>query len=109
MIPYRQLHYNSGIFGDDIDKFDSQRFIRNEKLLRSQSWRPFGGGSTMCPGRYVAKQAVCTFVVMLFSSYNLQIEPGQVIPEAETQKPVLGIMDRKEGSSDVFIRMKLAQ
>ena len=52
MIPYRQLHFNEEIFGKNIHQFDHERFLKNKTLQKSPSWRPFGGGITMCPGRY---------------------------------------------------------
>lgn len=52
MIPYRQLHFNEEVFGKDVHRFDPDRFLKNEALQRSSSWRPFGGGITMCPGRF---------------------------------------------------------
>ncbi|KAL9128014.1 MAG: hypothetical protein Q9217_003208, partial [Psora testacea] len=50
MIPYRQLHFNEEVFGKGIKLFDPERFIKDESLHRSTSWRPFGGGITQCPG-----------------------------------------------------------
>lgn len=52
MIPYRQLHFNEEVFGKDVNQFDPWRFLRDKALQRSPSWRPFGGGITMCPGRF---------------------------------------------------------
>ncbi len=52
MVPYRQLHFNEEIFGKGVHQFDPERFIRDPALQKSSSWRPFGGGVTMCPGRY---------------------------------------------------------
>lgn len=52
MIPYRQLHFNEDVFGKDVNDFDPKRFLKDDSLQRSPSWRPFGGGITMCPGRF---------------------------------------------------------
>ena len=52
MIPSRQLHFNEEVFGRDAHQFDPDRFIRNKALLKGSSWRPFGGGTTICPGRF---------------------------------------------------------
>lgn len=52
IIPYRQLHFNEEVFGKDVHQFDPERFLKNEALPKSSSWRPFGGGTTMCPGRF---------------------------------------------------------
>ncbi|KAF7586369.1 hypothetical protein BBP40_009015, partial [Aspergillus hancockii] len=54
MIPYRQLHFDESTFGLEypVDEFRPERFRQKAKnLTRSDNWRPFGGGTTMCPGR----------------------------------------------------------
>lgn len=105
MIPYRQLHFNEEVFGKDVHRFDPDRFLKNEALQRSSSWRPFGGGITMCPGRFVAKQAVVTEVAMLLRRFDVElVEPGP-FPRFEEGKPVLGIMSNKKGD-DPLIRLR---
>ena len=52
MMPSRQLHFNEEIYGQDAHRFDPERFTTNKALLKGSSWRPFGGGTTMCPGRF---------------------------------------------------------
>lgn len=61
LLPFRQLHFNEMVFGENASKFDAERFLRNKSLSKSMSFRPFGGGSTYCPGRYVARREVLVF------------------------------------------------
>lgn len=104
MVPYRQLHFDESIFGDDIQDFSPERFINKTNLTRSDNWRPFGGGTTMCPGRYVAKRSVLIFVAMLFHRFDVEMAGHQPMPAAEEGKPVLGIMSVKEGE-DLKVRL----
>ena len=97
MIPYRQLHFDEGVFGEDAQKFEPARFGKNPKLLRSASWRPFGGGITMCPGRYVAKESVAIFIAMALRRFNMEFVKGQVFPQGAEGTPVLGIMNTQDG------------
>lgn len=98
MIPYRQLHFDETTFGDSVHNFKADRFLENKTLTRSDSWRPFGGGTTMCPGRYIAKQAVIMFVAMVLQRFDVKIaEPEKEFPEPELRKPVLGIMSNRDG------------
>jgi cytochrome P450 len=105
MIPYRQLHFDERIFGDTANTFEADRFIKKKNLTRSDSWRPFGGGLTMCPGRYIAKQAVIMFVAMVLHRFDIELaDEQQSFPEPELGKPVLGIMSNKS-RQDLKVRL----
>lgn len=105
VIPYRQLHFDESVFGKGVSEFQSERFIKDPGLTRHSSWRPFGGGSTQCPGRFLARQSVMIFVSMVLQRFNIEKSPtSQGFPLAEEGNPVLGLMDLKEGS-DLVIRL----
>ncbi|KAL8786221.1 MAG: hypothetical protein Q9213_002910 [Squamulea squamosa] len=104
MIPYRQLHFDEGVFGEDAHDFQPARFERNSKLLRSASWRPFGGGVTMCPGRYIAKESVAIFVAIALRRFDMEFVSGQVFPQGAEGTPVLGIMSIHDGA-DPLVRI----
>jgi len=105
MVPYRQLHFDEKVFGDRINEFNPRRFYDNPALLKSISWRPFGGGATMCPGRFVAKQAVVTFIAMVLNRFNVEIDGSQPFPTAKEGNPVIGLMSNQSGSD---LRVKLS-
>ncbi|KAL8836816.1 MAG: hypothetical protein Q9170_002777 [Blastenia crenularia] len=90
MIPYRQLHFDACVFGSDIESFKSDRFLKDKKLTSGGSWRPFGGGTTQCPGRF-----------------QVQVNGPQQFPRGELGKPVLGIMASK-GELEVRIEPRKA-
>lgn len=107
VIPYRQLHFDSSVFGKDVAEFQSQRFIDQPSLTRHNSWRPFGGGSTQCPGRFMAHQATVVFVAMVLRRFDVLVHPkAQSFPLAEEGNPVLGLMDHMAGSD---LQIKLIQ
>jgi hypothetical protein len=61
--------------------------------MSSPNYRPFGGGSALCPGRFFTKAVVLTTVVLLLSRYNIIIpEKKQTVPRANFSKPLLGIV-----------------
>lgn len=95
MIPYRQLHFDESVFGSDIERFKSDRFLKDQNLTRGGSWRPFGGGTTQCPGRFAAKQVVVSFIATLVKRFHIEIEGPQQLPKGQLGKPVLGIMASK--------------
>ena len=105
MIPYRQLHFDESVFGSDVNSFKSDRFLKDEDLARGGSWRPFGGGTTQCPGRFAAQKVVVSFVATLLTRFHVQVDGLQQFPEGQLGKPVLGIMASK-GELQVRITLR---
>jgi len=107
MMPFRQLHFDEKVFGAGVEEFQSQRFLKTPSLEKSPSFRPFGGGITMCPGRFVAKQTVLAFIATIVNRFEIEIDPpNQSFPTAEEGIPVVGLMDPKIGSD---YKIKLTQ
>ena len=97
LVPYRLLHFDERVFGAEIDAFKPERFLGKAKALtQCSSWRPFGGGKTMCTGRYVAKNTVTAFVSVLVRRFDISLVGNPSIPEADLGRPVLGIMAPKD-------------
>lgn len=96
MAPYRQLHYNEDIWGANAAKFDPDRFLRDKSLSRSPSFRPFGGGVNLCPGRYLAKKVVATFIALTLSRFEVSLDrqrgvqafPREYFGDIGTMSPV---------------------
>jgi hypothetical protein len=105
MMPYRQMHLDSSIFGDRVEEFVSERFVKNPNLRRHNM--TFGGGATQCPGRHLATHAILIFVAMLFHRFDVSLDPpNQKFPVFEEAHPVLGIVDVKR-STDLRIKLRL--
>ena len=115
IIPYRQLHYNEDIYGSNVSEFDPERFFQDKELSRSSSYRPFGGGSTYCPGRFIARQEVVTFIGLVLGRFDVQMAPSnsvggkhgspQLFPQLEEGKPCLGVMGPAKGG-DLVVRVR---
>ncbi|ETS00747.1 putative cytochrome p450 [Trichoderma reesei RUT C-30] len=105
LIPFRQLHFDKSVFGETADSFDHERFLEMKpSLTQSGTWRPFGGGGTMCPGRHAAKKCVLLFVVLLLQRFDIEVDGWQSLPVADEGKPVLGIMSTRE-NRDLRVRV----
>jgi cytochrome P450 len=104
MLPNRQLHFDKKVFGDDVYEFRHTRFIDDKNLVRTASWRPFGGGITLCPGRFIAKQAVISFIAITLQRFDIEVFGEKNFPRMEDGSPVLGIMSR-HADDDVSIRL----
>ncbi|KAM0802922.1 cytochrome P450 [Usnea florida] len=87
----RQLHFNEAIFGEDVSQFDSTRFFENPKLEFSSSWKPFGGGISLCPGRRIAKRAAYMFIALVLNRFEVKLAFTQPFPKSEQTTPDLGV------------------
>ncbi|KAK4159598.1 cytochrome P450 [Cladorrhinum sp. PSN259] len=110
LMPYKQLHYDPEVFGPNAAGFDPERFLRNKNLLRSNSWRPFGGGTTLCPGRFLARREVYMFVALLLFRFDIQLAPSpkgpiQKFPTLDDSIPSGGILGPVSGH-DVILEVR---
>ncbi|KAG7009648.1 hypothetical protein G7Y79_00002g007630 [Physcia stellaris] len=104
MMPYRQLHIDETIFGPDTKVFNVDRFLKSKDLSRSPSFKPFGGGSTYCSGRFIARRQVFAFVALAVHLYELRLQdPNTAFPRMDETKPTLGIMDMMKGDNVMLI------
>ncbi len=107
MVPYRLLHYDREAWGANVSSFDPERFLNKKELVRDPSYRPFGGGQHLCPGRFLAKQAIFSFVALALSRFDmcLDSEGGlkQRFPRAEDLTPGLATLGPRKGD-DVMVR-----
>ena len=103
--PFRQLHFDPTVYGQDDQAFDPDRFLKNKTLARGGSYCPFGGGTSYCPGRFLAKQEVKMFIALVLHRFELSLEGEQEFPMIEVGKPATGIAGPVVGS-DITVRVK---
>lgn len=70
--PTRQLHFDPLVFGNNVDQFDPERLLKNKKLTKSDSYRPFGGGTTHCPGRWLAMKEILLCVALVLTRFDVK-------------------------------------
>ena len=103
--PLRQLHLNKQIYRAVSEAFDHRRFLKDKILTRSGHFRPFGGGVSYCPGRFIARQEVSVLVVLLLRHYDIQLAEDQQFPRVDRGKPTTGLMEPLKGED---VRMRFA-
>lgn len=105
LVPHRLLHFDETVFGGATTEFRPERWLsqngsdlsKDRDLTKSPSWRPFGGGKTICSGRFLAKFTVTTFVATLLRRFDVEkVQRHSKFPRADEGRPVLGIMSIKE-------------
>lgn len=108
LMPYRLNHFDEEVFGPNPMAFDPQRFLKNKDLLKHPAFRPFGGGSQYCSGRYLARREVIGFLVFVLDRFDLDLsgtadgssESGgaqQRFPRQDVNTPNLGIISPVPG------------
>ena len=99
LIPSRQLHSNANIWGANHQDFNESRFAKNPSLLRHSSYRPFGGGVSLCPGRKIAKEQILTFVAILLHDFDIRLnrETAQQFPKLNAKAASLGVTGPAKG------------
>ncbi|KAL8783070.1 MAG: hypothetical protein Q9213_004882 [Squamulea squamosa] len=106
MSPFRQLHFNKEVFGESTDKFDPDRFFRNQKLAKHPCYKPFGGGLTKCPGRFVAHRETYIFIALMLHRFESELSAkSQAMPRMEFDTPTTGVISPKFGD-DVFVQIR---
>ncbi|KAJ2997402.1 hypothetical protein NUW58_g666 [Xylaria curta] len=121
LISYRQLHTDHSVWGTDPLTLGPTRFADNPKLYSSKSYRPFGGGHTLCPGRFLAKRALGYAIVAMLTKFDISVNPeltrkavggktkGGIdsinFPELDASKPSPGASLPVRGQ-DVYVTLK---
>ena len=104
LILSRQLHSNANVWGADHQHFAEARFAKDEGLLRHSSYRAFGGGVSLCPGRKIAKEQVFALVAILIHRLDIKKtqDMRQEFPRLNDNTPALGVMGPAKGM-DIFV------
>ncbi|KAF2758981.1 cytochrome P450 [Pseudovirgaria hyperparasitica] len=111
-MPYRPMHHDASLWGPQADTFDPARWTSAQKdLTKGKEFRPFGGGSTYCPGRAIALKAVLTFVGIAFTRFDVRLPEGversweRLARMVDTKAVSVGILPPLEGEDvEVVIR-----
>ena len=106
-------HRDPQIFADP-EAFQAERFLPTERGARQFkkdgqrlgfALMPFGGGETMCPGRFLAQSEIKGLVTLLLARYELELVPGQRRPTFDLSRSGLGILP-PAGSIRVRLRAR---
>ena len=100
------LHTEPSVWGPP--EFDARRFMRKQfgaKRSTAASYRPFGGGSTICPGRHFATAELLVLTAMLAYQFEMSPVSGEWrVPEMIQPNLAVNVFPPK---TDVLVRMRL--
>ncbi|CAL5869005.1 uncharacterized protein PFLUO_LOCUS3233 [Penicillium psychrofluorescens] len=106
LIPTRVLHFDENVFTQP-DQFNPWRWINEQTekdgnplpavsadQLKKQndSFRPFGGGTGVCSGRFIAEREVLMAAAVLLHRFDFLVQPGQQIAQPNLNPRALGAM-----------------
>lgn len=80
MIPGTAVHHDTDIWGPSASEFDHKRFFTlagRRNLSDTTAYRPFGAGTTMCPGRNFSTSVVLSLVAMVMLQFDIEPVQGQ--------------------------------
>lgn len=103
--PSRELHFDTAVYGPDPARFDPERFIRDKALTRCGNYRPFGSSLSYYPGRFIVKQAVKVFIILVLHRFDLHLEGEQGFPAIEVARPTTGLMSPVKGE-DILVNVR---
>ena len=73
-LPNRSYHFNGSVWGLTVNEFNAWRFA--ESKTPSGSFRAFGGGANLCPGRFFAMNTILAMSAMLALRYDINPVAG---------------------------------
>jgi cholesterol 7alpha-monooxygenase len=87
----QELHYDTDVWGQTPDQLEPNRFVQNPKLAKHTSYRPWGGGHSLCPGRFLARRLGNAYITILLSSYDIHLESSS-FPRGDGTRPSPGVL-----------------
>ena len=82
-MPSRVIHFDPTVWGPTYGEFDAKRFMRRDlhgpkdPKIPSGAFQAFGGGTTLCPGRYFARTEVMCTVAMFVMRFEMEPLGGE--------------------------------
>lgn len=101
--PPRQLHMDEKVW-PNAHEFLPDRWLAENVVGKKDNYKPWGGGVTFCPGRFLAKSTIRSFLAIAVARYDMQLEPGQTEAAFKRDEPVNGPMYPADGM-DLKIRL----
>lgn len=88
------IHANSTIWGQDVDEFNPDRFLKEKGKadgFHPAAFRGFGGGKTLCPGRDFATNEILSFAAMIIHALDLVAPDGGSLSVPEKNDRVMPV------------------
>ncbi|KAI4254491.1 MAG: hypothetical protein LQ352_003066 [Teloschistes flavicans] len=115
-MPQAVMHSDPGAWGPDVGVFNPRRFLKqsttardDEKAFKPQmaAYRPFGGGTSLCPGRhFVTMEAMILTAVMVMGFEVIPVQGhGWKIPTQKQESMATNVFP-PDGDIKVEVRQR---
>lgn len=104
MIPGQSVHHNMDIWGPNADTFDHTRFLSSKSkhnLGNTSAFRPFGAGTSMCPGRHFSTNVILSLVAMVVLQYDVVPLGGRWIVPTKRNADLWNAMPKPDRDASV--------
>ena len=107
MIPTAIMHADAKAWGEV--EFNARRWMQGKaQRVQAASYRPFGGGSTICPGRHFGSMEIFLLVAVLVMGYDVEPvgERGWEIPRQKQKTLVDSVFGPERDVEVKMVRRK---
>ena len=107
MMPGQSVHHNKDIWGTSADTFDPHRFLSSSSrktLSNTSAFRPFGAGTTMCPGRHFSTNVILSLVAILLLKFDVVPINGEWKQPTKRNADMWNAMPKPD--HDIAVRLK---
>lgn len=109
MIPTPVHHTSTSVWGNDVYEFNHRRFLPKERRHNPISFRGFGGGTTLCPGRHFASTEVLAFAAMLILRFDVIPVGGKWIQLTTNKADMWEVTPMPDSDIEVKISPRLQE
>ncbi|KAF1948639.1 cytochrome P450 [Byssothecium circinans] len=104
-IPSTVQHFDRERWGADAAEYHHDRFAdRTRSRAKNISFRAFGGGTTLCPGRHFAMTEILAFVAMLLLRFEIEPASGTWVVPSTNKAGLTNVMPNPD--FDVQVKMR---
>ena len=109
LIPGGVVHAYASLWGEDVSRFNPRRFLKQDSesetaRLHPGAYRAWGGGQTLCPGRFFATAEITSALAMFVARYDITPVNGKgwIVPKTKGDRVVSSI---HPPSTDVKVKI----
>lgn len=85
-IPMAVMQSDISTWGEDANEFRPRRFLRNDLKRQSASYRPFGGGASLCPGRHFVTWEMMALTAWMVLMFDMDpVDQGWKVPRQKQE------------------------